>query len=109
MLEERAKARAAANLEEHALACFEVDRQGAIKKIQDVNFDPLPNIFTSEVKTYQSPLGSSVMCDEFTKIIHELLEVPITKEFNKLMDSYKRREEKNLNLLFFLMMLLFAY
>jgi hypothetical protein len=34
------------------------------------------------------------MCDEFTKIIHELLEVPITEEFNKLMDSYKRREEK---------------
>jgi hypothetical protein len=41
MLEERAKARAAADLE-HALACFEVDRRRAIKKIQDINFDSLP-------------------------------------------------------------------
>ena len=41
MLEERAKARAAGDLE-HALACLELDRRGAIKKIQDIDFDPLP-------------------------------------------------------------------
>ena len=65
MLEERAKARATADLE--------VGRWGAIKKIRDVNFNPLLDISTSEVKTYQSPPGSSVTHDEFAKTIHELL------------------------------------
>jgi hypothetical protein len=55
MLEERANPQAAADLE-RALACFEVDRRGAIKKIQDVNFNPFLATSTSEVKIDQHPL-----------------------------------------------------
>ena len=35
---------------EYALACFEVDRWGAVKKIPDVNFDHLLATSTSKVK-----------------------------------------------------------
>ena len=55
MLEESAEALATIDLE-YALACFEVDRWGAVKKIPDVNFDHLLATSTCKVKkmtTYQ--------------------------------------------------------
>ena len=55
MLEERTKAQAATDLE-YALTCFEMDEQETLKKIKDVNFDPLPTTSTSVVKIDQSPL-----------------------------------------------------
>lgn len=54
MMEERARAQGAAHLEQ-ALACFKVHRRQAIKKIHYVDFDPIPDISTSVIKTYQLP------------------------------------------------------
>ena len=68
MLEERAKARAAADLE-HALSCFKVDRRGAIKKIQDVNFDPLSYASSFEIKIDKSPHRSNITHDECSVMI----------------------------------------
>ena len=59
MPEERPKAQATIDLE-YTLTCFQMDQQGPLKKIKDVNFDPLPTTSTSKVKIDQSPLGSCV-------------------------------------------------
>ena len=56
MLEERTKAQAAVDLEYALITCFEMDEQGTLNKIKDVNFDPLPTTSTSVVKIDQSPL-----------------------------------------------------
>ena len=48
-----------------------MDQQGPLKKIKDVNFDPLPTTSTSKVKIDQSPLGSCVTRDELAEMIHE--------------------------------------
>ena len=50
MVEERVKGHVTANLD-YTLACFEVDRLSAVKKIKDVSFDPLPATCSFEVKT----------------------------------------------------------
>jgi hypothetical protein len=63
MLEERAKAQATVDLE-RAQAWFEVDRRGAVKKIQDVNFDPLPATSTPQVKLDQPPHRPGITHDE---------------------------------------------
>ena len=93
MLEERVKAQAATDLE-YALTCFEMDEQGTLNKIKDVNFDPHPTTSTSEVKIDQSPPASGVTRNEFPKMIREFFEIPIFDKFNKLMGSYRNREEK---------------
>ena len=80
--------------------------QGTVKKIRDVNFDPLPNTSTSDVKIDQSSSRSSITHDEFAKMIHVFF-FSVVDKFNKLMDSYTKREEKKSGFfVFFLMMLL---
>lgn len=51
MLKERTKAQDAVDLK-CALARLEVDRQGNVKKIKDVCFNPLHATFAFEVKKY---------------------------------------------------------
>jgi len=94
MLEERTKAQAAADLEYALITCFEMDEQGTLNKIKDVNFDPHPTTSTSEVKIDQSPPASGVTRDEFPKMIREFFAIPIFDKFNKLMHSYRNREKK---------------
>ena len=96
MLEERAKARAAADLE-HALSCFKVDRRGAMKKIQDVNFKPLPATSKSEVKTDQPPYRPVITHDEWTAMVADqvrLFEIHMHENLSQFMDGHDQREEK---------------
>jgi hypothetical protein len=82
-----------------------MDQQGPLKKIKDANFNPLPTASTSEVKTYQSPLGSCVTRDELAEMIHEFFEILTFNKFN-LTNSWIaiKRRKRNMNLLFFLVM-----
>ena len=54
MLEKRAQARVAANLEQYAIVCFMVDRL-AVKKIKRIQTDLIPTTTSFEVKTPQQP------------------------------------------------------
>lgn len=83
MLEQRAKAQAAADLE-YALTCFEMDQQGTLKKIKDINFDPLPTTSTSKVKIDQCLHASGM---GLLRRFMDFFKIPIFEKFNKLMDS----------------------
>ena len=96
MLEERTKAEAVVDLQ-YSLACFEVDWRGAIKKIQDVNFDPLSATSTSEVKIDQPPPRSSMTHDECAAMLNEhmrLVEIQTQENLDKFMAGCNKREEK---------------
>jgi hypothetical protein len=50
---------------------FKMDQHGAIKKIEDVSFDPLPATSTSVVKTEMRPSNAPITHDECTKMVAE--------------------------------------
>jgi hypothetical protein len=78
-----------------------MDEQGTVKKIKDVNFDPLPTASTYDVKIDQSPSRSSITHDEFAKMIHKFFKISVIDKFNKFMDRYKKKEEKKSEFFYF--------
>ena len=110
MLEQKVRAQATANLE-YTLACFEVDRRGAVKKTKDVSFDPLPATSSFEVKTDQPPLRSGITCDECAKVISiktNYFEINMHVNLSKFMDSHNKGRKRDMQFLFLLMTHMFV-
>lgn len=93
MLQEWAMTKATIDLE-RALACFKVDWQGTIKKIQDVNCDPLPATSTSEVKIDRTPPRRGMTRDEFTVMLTthaSLVKIQVQRILSSLWIVMKKR------------------
>jgi hypothetical protein len=82
-----------------------VDRWGAIKKIQDVNFYPLFATSISKVKTDQPPHSPSITQDDCVAKIAghaKLFEICMHENLSKFMMVIIKARKRNINFLFFL-------
>lgn len=95
MLKERTKAQAAMDLE-YALPCFEVDWWGAVKKIKDTSFDPVPITSSSKVKIDENS-SDGITHDERAKMIidnSKLVQIEMLENLTKLMIGERRNNMK---------------
>lgn len=82
-----------------------MDRWGGVKKIQDVNFNPLSASSICEVKTDQPTHSPGITHDDCVAMIAnhaKLFEIRMYENLSKFMDDNNKREEKKYKIPYFL-------